>query len=93
MLLFLGAAVGYVLWALGLDQQDKHILPRTCLVLGGSTYALYLSHVLWLRYLYKIGVRDWLQAHGFTIAGYWLAALAIILMSVAIKLKSIKSVI
>jgi peptidoglycan/LPS O-acetylase OafA/YrhL len=27
-------------------------------------------------------VREWLQHHGLTIAGYWLAALAIIIMSV-----------
>ena len=81
VLLFIAAAVGYVLWALGLDQKGKNFLPRLCLILGGSTYALYLSHTLWLRWLYDIGVRDWLQQHDLTIAGYWLASLFIIVIS------------
>ena len=81
VLLFITAAVGYVLWALGLDQRGKNFLPRLCLILGGSSYALYLSHTLWLRGLYDIGVRDWLQQNDLTIAGYWLASLFIIAFS------------
>jgi exopolysaccharide production protein ExoZ len=81
VLLFIAAAVGYVLWALGLDQKGKNFLPRTCLILGGSTYALYLSHTFWLRWLYDIGVRDWLQQNDLTIAGYLIASLYIIAIS------------
>lgn len=83
VLLFIAAAVGYVMWALSLDQQGKSFLPRVCLVLGGSTYALYLSHTLWLRWLYDIGVRDWLQQNGLTVPGYWAASLLIIAASAA----------
>jgi peptidoglycan/LPS O-acetylase OafA/YrhL len=83
VLLFTAAAVGYVLWALSLDQQGKHVFPRICLVLGGSTYALYLSHTIWLRYLYDVGVRNWLQEHELTIIGYWISSLLIIGMSAA----------
>jgi peptidoglycan/LPS O-acetylase OafA/YrhL len=52
------------------------------LLLGGSTYTLYLSHTLWLHFIYRVGWRDWLQQHDYIIAGYWLASLIIIALSV-----------
>jgi peptidoglycan/LPS O-acetylase OafA/YrhL len=83
VLLYSAAACGFVLWSVGLDQKGQVVLPRACLVLGGSSYALYLSHTLWLQWLYDVGVQDWLARNGLTIPGYWLAALAIIVMSAA----------
>lgn len=83
VLLFSAAACGFVLWAVGLDQRGKAFLPRASLILGGSSYALYLSHTLWLQWFFDIGGRDWLARNGLTVPGYWLAALAMIIMAAA----------
>lgn len=83
VLMFMAASVGFVLWALGLDQRKKQVFPRACLLLGGSTYALYLSHTLWFGWLREIGVKDWLQQNDLTVAGYCLASITIIILSAA----------
>jgi peptidoglycan/LPS O-acetylase OafA/YrhL len=81
VLLMSVAASSFVLWVLALDQQGKQFLPRVSLLLGGSSYALYLSHTIWLQWLYDIGIRQWLVEVDLLVPGMWLLLLLVIVLS------------
>lgn len=67
-----------VLAALGYDRKSRHFAPRTCEILGRSSYALYLSHTIILFAISQLGLSSWLTTNGWTKPGYSLLMLGIV---------------